>query len=43
MFREKGILPSSTYNMKRGERLVATAFLKQELEEKAKMYGEDVK
>ncbi len=36
MFREKNIMPSVTYNMGRGERKIATAFLREEIEEKNK-------
>lgn len=36
MFREKNIMPSVTYNMRRGERKIATAFLREEIEEKNK-------
>ncbi|MBP1998767.1 hypothetical protein J2Z72_001704 [Peptostreptococcus canis] len=36
MFREKGIMPSSTFQMKKGERIIATAFLREEIEERKK-------
>ncbi len=36
MFREKNIMPSVTYRMKKGERKIATAFLREEIEEKNK-------
>ena len=36
MFREKNIMPSVTYKMRRGERKIATAFLREEIEEKNK-------
>ncbi|WP_177187415.1 hypothetical protein [Peptostreptococcus sp. D1] len=36
MFKEKGILPSSTYNMGKGERIIANAFLREEIEQRNK-------
>ncbi|EFD04352.1 hypothetical protein HMPREF0631_1383 [Peptostreptococcus anaerobius 653-L] len=36
MFKEKNIMPSVTYGMKRGERKIATAFLREEIEERNK-------
>lgn len=36
MFKEKNIPPSESYKMKHGERLIATAFLQREIEEKNK-------
>ena len=35
MFKYKNIMPTQTYNVRVGERKIMTAFLQQELEEKA--------
>lgn len=36
MFKEKGILPSSSYKMNKGDRIIATAFLQEEIEQRNK-------